>query len=102
MHRGRRFSGAESTAIENPLDIFTLTLYTGYLAFFHFFDSCSNLKTFMTILTFKIIVWHFNFPFYSYYFCQHSFYTYLYSKLSFLSRKKEFMSFKIQKCTNLK
>jgi len=46
-HRRRSLSGAKSAAIKNPLDIFTLTLYTGYLTFFHFFDSCSYLKDFM-------------------------------------------------------
>jgi len=49
-YRGRSLSTANSTAIKNPLDIFTLTLYTGYLTFFHFFDSCSNLKGFMAVL----------------------------------------------------
>ena len=87
-HRGWSLSGAESTAIENPLDIFALTLYTGYLAFFHFIDRCSNLKAFMTILTFKIIVWHFNFPFYSYYSCQ-LYFLYLFILQTILYVKKK-------------
>lgn len=67
---GRTPTTAESAAIKNSLDIHAITFGTGYLAFFHFFDSYPSLKSLMAVLTFKIIIWHTNFPFFSYYFCQ--------------------------------
>jgi len=62
-HRGWSLTGADSKTIKNSFDILALTFYTGYFTFFHLFDSCSNLKSFMAVLTFKIIVWHRNFSF---------------------------------------
>ena len=87
-HRGRSLSGAESATIKNPLDIFALTLYTGYLVFFHFFDSCSHLKGFMTILAFKIIVWHLNFPFFFILFLSTLFSIFIYTPNYLLCQEK--------------
>ena len=64
IHRGWSLTGADSKTIKNSFDILALTFYTGYFTFFHLFDSCSNLKSFMAVLTFKIIVWHRNFSFF--------------------------------------
>ena len=88
-HRRWSFTGADSKTIKNSFDILALTFYTGYFTFFHLFNSCSNLKAFMAVLTFKIIVWHNNFSFLIILFLSTLlFYIYLYSKLSYLSRKK--------------
>ena len=87
-HRGRSLSGAESAAIKNPFYILAITFYTRYFTFLHLFDSYSNLKSFLTILTFKIIVWHLNFPSFSYYFCQ-LYFLYLFILQTIFSVKKK-------------